>query len=272
MAVNSEKIELLGKGVYESIPDVLTLQSLPTASELEFVSAEDFEKTMIDSILPQAVQEKIDFRQLLEIDFHWVCRALRILNYGPYFTTNAIYCSDCGRTSMGEYTVDLRTIECIPLPAGFVNDIVVKKEEFLDFNEDIHLKLLTIQEALNSENDPAFRTGDRINTMFAKICYMVTAVGTKKNLSPIDARTLIQSRLTPADYMILENATSEYADFGLRAGGATTCPKCGSRDATFLALVNDKFFRPTMGDLRRWRDDRRAGGEKDTASSKTGSV
>ena len=143
MAVNSEKIELLGKGLYKSIPSVLTLQSIPTASELEFVSSEDFEKTMLDSILPQAVQEKIDFRQLLEIDFHWVCRALRILNYGPYFTTNAIYCSECGKTSLGEYTVDLRTVECTPIPEGFKNDIVVKKEEFLDFNEDIQTSYYT---------------------------------------------------------------------------------------------------------------------------------
>ena len=31
----SEKIELLGKGLYNGIPDELTLTSIPTASELE---------------------------------------------------------------------------------------------------------------------------------------------------------------------------------------------------------------------------------------------
>ena len=265
MAVNSEKIELLGKGLYKSIPSVLTLQSIPTASELEFVSSEDFEKTMLDSILPQAVQEKIDFRQLLEIDFHWICRALRILNYGPYFTTNAIYCSECGKTSLGEYTVDLRTVECVPIPEGFKNDIVVKKEEFLDFNEDIHMKLPTIQEALNASNDPAFKTGDKINTTFAKLCYMITSVGTKTNLSPMEARLIIKERMSSADYYILENAMSEQCDFGLRAAGTTSCPKCGNHDAAFLALINDKFFRPTMGDLRAWRDSRNSRGEKDPA-------
>ena len=31
----SEKITLLGKGLYKDIPDVLTLKAIPTASELD---------------------------------------------------------------------------------------------------------------------------------------------------------------------------------------------------------------------------------------------
>ena len=59
----SESIELLGKGLYKGtgIPDVLTLQALPTISELEYISSEDFDDTMIDKILPQVVKEKIDY-------------------------------------------------------------------------------------------------------------------------------------------------------------------------------------------------------------------
>ena len=51
----SEKIELLGKGLYTDIPDELTLTSIPTASELDYVGREDFEATMLDVILPQAI-------------------------------------------------------------------------------------------------------------------------------------------------------------------------------------------------------------------------
>ena len=110
----SEKIELLGKGLYDSIPDELTLTNIPTASELDYVGSEDFDEVMINKILPKAVEEKIDFRQLLEIDYQWVCRCLRILNYGPYFTTGAILCDKCGQ-SYGEYRVNLETIDCKPL-------------------------------------------------------------------------------------------------------------------------------------------------------------
>ena len=178
MAGNSEKIELLGKGLYTSIPDVLTLKSIPTISELEFVSAEDFEKTMLDVILPSAIEEDIDCKQLLEIDFHWICRALRILNYGPYFTTNTLFCGDCGTTSQGDYSVDLRTIDCKPLPDKFVNDIIISKDEFIDFDEDIHIKLPTIQAALNAANDTAFNMKNgKHNTVLARICYSLISIG-----------------------------------------------------------------------------------------------
>ena len=98
----SETIELLGKGCYKNnIPDTITLTSIPTASELDYVGSEDFEQVMLDNILPKAVKEDIPFRELLEIDFQWICRCLRILNYGPYHTTNAILCDQCGQTSFG---------------------------------------------------------------------------------------------------------------------------------------------------------------------------
>ena len=40
----SEKTALLSKGLYSGIPDVITLKSIPTSSELEFVGSEDFDK------------------------------------------------------------------------------------------------------------------------------------------------------------------------------------------------------------------------------------
>ena len=67
MAVISETIELLGKGLYANIPDQLTLKSIPTASELDYVGSEDFEKVMLESILPQSIEEDIPVKDLLEI-------------------------------------------------------------------------------------------------------------------------------------------------------------------------------------------------------------
>ena len=111
----SEKIELLGKGLYEDIPDVITLHDIPTASELEFVGSEDFDATMLEKVLPQIIEEKFDCRKLLEIDFQWICRCSRILSYGPYYTTNSIFCDECGsdnieqlRRVTGYLTTDYR--------------------------------------------------------------------------------------------------------------------------------------------------------------------
>lgn len=273
MAMISEKIELLGKNLYTDIPGTLTLKSIPTASELEYVGSEDFVGTMLDSILPEAVDENLNFHNLLEVDYYWICRCLRILNYGPYYTTNAVYCRSCGKVSYGEFRVNLKTINCIPIPDDFSNDIVVSKDEFLDFSCDVHLALPTIQQIINCRNDKAFQTPDgNLDSDLARICYMVTSIGGKSNLTPIEIKYKIKNDLSAADYIILRDRISELSDFGLRNGGTAQCPKCHSNDASFVALVNDKFFRPSLGDLRQWKHDRSAGENKNISRSATATI
>ena len=252
----TEKIRLLGAGLHPNYPTELTLKSIPTASELDYVGAEDFQATMLDNIFPKSIEEKVDFRNLLEIDYHWLCRGLRFLNYGPYFTTNSIFCNDCKEVSRGEYTVDLRTVGCKVLPENFTNDIVIEKSEFIDFKKDVHLSLLTIQQSIDAYNDQLFVAPDgRINRSYARACYMIKKIGTEGNLTPVDVKTKIEKEMSAADYEILKAKVNELTDYGLRIGGSTKCPKCG-HDATFVALVDDRFLRPTVGDLRRWAEER----------------
>lgn len=261
MAAITDSVQLLGKGLYQNIPDILTIRAMPTASELDIAGAEDFNEIMLNKILPASVEEKgIDFRQLLEPDYHWLLRALRLLNYGPYYTTNAIYCSKCGTISRGEYRVDLRTVDVKPFPEGFVNSQVVKRDEFIDFNGDIEFRIPTIQQAINCEKDKLFQDEKgRSNAELARICYMISSFKGAKNLTPVELKLKIQQEMSPADYLVLRNIVRELSDFGLRAGGATVCPSCKSSEATFMALADDRFFRPTLGDIRAWRDDRHKG-------------
>lgn len=269
----TEQVQLLGAGLYAGIPDVLTLSSIPTASELDYVGAEDFDSTMLEKIFPIAIKEDIDFKQLLEIDYQWICRCLRLLNYGPYHTTNAIFCEKCGKTSYGEFQVNLNTINCKMLPPGFVNDIVITKDEFIDFNQDIHIKLPTIQNMLNSEKDKAFQRPDGTsNRELARICYMISSVGNRSMLTPLEIKMLIRNEMSSADYIILRNKVLELTDYGLRAGGTTTCPKCHNESAAFLALIDDRFFRPTLGDLREWKHSRNSGPDKKLSGSSTAAV
>ncbi len=251
----SETMELLGKGLYDGIPDVLTLKSIPTASELDAVGSEDFDKIMLEKILPEAVEEDVDFSKLLEIDFQWLCRCLRIINYGPYHTTNVIFCDKCGKSSYGEYLVDLQTIPCKPLPEHFINDMVIKKDEFIDFDNDIHIKLPTIRDILNANKDKAFQDAEgKQNKEFARMCYMISAIGDKNTLTPPQIKMILQDQMTSADYMLLSGRVKELSNYGLRAGGKAQCPNCGNKNAGFIALVDDRFFRPSMGALRKWRD------------------
>lgn len=269
----SEKVQLLGKGLYTDIPDELTLTNLPTVSELDYVGGEDFDNTMLEKILPEAVEEQIDFKQLLEIDYQWICRCLRLLNFGPYFTTNAIFCSNCGKTSRGEYRVNLQTIACKPLPEGFVNNIKVSRNAFLNFNGDVVLHLPTIQQILNAYKDKAFQTAEgKINRELARICYMISSIKGKTNLTPVEVKLLIQKELDAADYIILKDEVSKLTDYGLRAGGSAQCPKCGDMSAAFIALTDDRFFRPTVGDLREWQHDKSSGESKDTSRDTTAAV
>ena len=273
----SEKCELLGKGLYEGkIPDILTLKSIPTASELEFVGSEDFDKIMLDKILPAAIEEQIDVYNLLEIDYQYVCRCLRILNYGPYHTVNTIFCGDCHSTTHGEFSVNLYTIDCIPLPTGFKNDITISKDEFLDYDGDVKLKLPTIKEILEAYKDKIFLNSDgSFNRELARICYCVKSMGKRQGMSPLEVKSEILSKFSAADYRILKEVMNDVTNYGLRIAGTTQCPKCKSQNGTFIALTDDKFFRPTLGDLRNWKRERHTNGTgaaKDTTGSTTESV
>jgi len=255
----SEKVELLGKGLYKDIPDTLTLKSIPTGSELDYVGREDFQETMLDIIFPKAIEEKCNFRDLLEVDFQWICRCLRILNYGPYYTTNSLYCSVCDEVSSGEYQVDLRNIDVKMLPAGFTNSLTISKDEFIDFDDEITIHMLTIQEAMNAAKDTLFAdsNGD-INTQFARLCYMISSIGGNSKIAVPERKFQIQNKLSSADFMLLKSKVRELTDYGLRAGGRSVCPRCHSKEAAFIALPDERFFRPTVGNLRSWKADRLA--------------
>lgn len=269
----SEKIQLLGGKVYDDIPKELTIKSIPTSSELDYVGSEDFEVTMLDKIFPKAVEEKINFHNLLEIDFQWICRCLRFLNYGPYHTANVIYCKDCGEVSKGEYIVDLRTVSCKPLPDDFVNEIKISKDEFIDFDGDVILKLPTIQDILNAYKDKAFQNASgKVNREYARTCYMIKSIKGEKNMNPLAVKMKIEKEFSPADFVILKETVSDLTDYGLRAGGSTVCPVCGNKEAAYIALVDDRFLRPTVGDLKQWRADRSKRRDEDSAGDKTATV
>ena len=259
----SETVELLGKGLYANIPDTLTLKAFPTVTELDYVGSEDFERTMLENIFPQCIEEKINFHNLLEIDFQWICRCLRFLNYGPYFTVNGLICNNCGPIRV-ECQVDLRAVECKGLPANFIhNDIVIKKGDLIDYNKDIHLHLLTIQEALDLRKDKLFTRPDgQINVELARICYSISKIDGVEDLSPVVAKVEVEKNMTPADYKVLKATVADLTDYGLRGGGYCQCPRCHSNNAAFVALADDRFFRPTVGDLRKGRDDRSLRGIK----------
>ena len=252
MAGMSEKITLLGAGLYTDIPDELTLKSIPTATELTMAGSEDFDQTMLDTVLPQCIEEKINPRSLLEIDYQWVLRGLRILSYGPIYTVNRIYCDACRERPEGEFQVNLNTVNINTLPEGFKNEIVISKDEFIQYDKDITIKMLTVQERINSEKDKMFQINGKTNSELARICYMIRDIGGKQADS-ISSRASIVNNMIDADYRILLSKSYELTNYGLTIGGRCGCPKCHSTNATFMVFVDGRFFRPTLGDLKEWK-------------------
>lgn len=270
--MQDERVVLLGKGLYKTIPDEITIGAIPTASELEYTSAEDFDSTMINKIFPKVVEggSKMKFSELLNIDYDWICRCLRFKSYGPYFTTNRIFCSECDRISRGDYQVDLRTVGILPLPNGFINKIKIDRDEFIDCKEDITFHLPTIQEVISLSKDSLFKREDGTdNTTLGRICYQITSIGSQTNMTPVDVKTYIQNNFSAADYEILKQEIADKSNYGLQITGTVTCPSCGSTDARYIAFQNDKFFRPTVGDIRSWKSAIRSGEWKDVFGDPT---
>ena len=119
------------------------------------------------------------------------------------------------------------------------------------------MKLLTIQEVINARNDTAFvRVDGKADTNYARLCYSIKSIKNNTNMTPMDARTYIQKNFSAADYQILRQRFHDVANYGLRGAGAITCPKCKKEEATFIALQDERFFRPLVDDLRRWKADR----------------
>lgn len=252
---NTKKLTLLGKGLYTDIPDEITIKPIPAASELDYVGRDDFDNLMLEKIFPQVIQEKFDYKKLLEVDYFYLLKELRVLTYGPYFTTSALLCYNCGKASRGRYKADLRTVTHKGFPEGFVNKIEIKADEFISLKESVTIKLPTIQQALNATKDKAFQYSDgKSNSAFARMCYMIQSIGTRPGMTPVEIKMFIEKHLTSADYMILSERITELSDYGLRAGGVTICPECGEESGTFIAAMDERMFRPTIDDLRNWKE------------------
>lgn len=238
----SERVQLLGR--YENIPPELTISCISTDDELRYVGDESFVDLMLNVILPKLVSENVNFNDLLEIDFHWLCRCLRILSFGPIHTTNSIFCTKCHSTTYGEYKVNLNTIVCTPIPEDIPEIQRISKHEFIEYDKDIFFKLLTMSQIDKLYKDPLFQQKDgRVDTLLGHMCYMIITVGDEE-VTPRKVLDILKSNMISADFCILRELMSMMADFGLKSFGKTSCPnhKCKSQEASFMALADDRYY------------------------------
>lgn len=231
----TERVQLLGN--YQSIPKVLTISSLDTSKDMSLVGEEDYDSMLLFRVIPELVQEKVDLSELLEIDFRWLCRCIRILSYGSIHTTNSIFCNDCGKTSYGDYKVNLNTVICKPLPSLFDNQIILHKDEFIELTDIIIMKLPTIAQVLDAVADKRFD-----HRSIAEFCYSVLSINNKVMTDPAEVLQYLSQYVSVADYWIMKELYFHLSDYGLRSGGRTQCPHCNKNTGVFVALPDDRFF------------------------------
>jgi len=237
----SEKLQLLCK--YDNIPSELTISAILTEDELRYVGDESFLDLMLTVILPKVVAEDVDFYKLFEIDFNWICRCLRILSFGPIYTTNSIFCDSCHNTTYGEYKVNLNSVKCIPIPDDTPEIMRVSKHEFIDFDKDIFFKLPTIGEIQNMMKNQLFIRKDTvIDALLGRLCCMITCIGDQVDISDKSILDIFKNKMISADYQILRAIINQMTNFGLESCGKTQCPRCKSIDATFIALPDDRYY------------------------------
>ena len=150
--------------------------------------------------------------------------------------------------------------------------MVIPRDAFISFKEDIEIQLPTIQDVQNSEKDKQFKDAmGNVNRRFARLCYMIKKIGGHQH-DPVAVRLKLQKELEPADYAILQDEVKKLDNYGLRSGGKVTCPACGGPNGNFLTFIDERFFRPDVDCLRKWRDDRKQREDKNVSRMSTGSV
>lgn len=221
----SEKLRLLGS--YQDIPQTLTISAMTTELELMLVSSEDYYQSMIDDIFPNIISEKFNYLNLLEVDFQWICRCLRILSYGPETTITAITCPDCGQVSYGEYKINFNSVGCSEIP----NRLRSGRDVIYIGDNEFWYHLLTMKEVISLSDQPD------VHKLVSMICGYSHYID-----DDIETKLYWVNKLSCAEYVILSSKLKEVSNLGLCDRGNVQCPKCFSKNSVFILPKDDKFF------------------------------
>lgn len=118
-----------GKLYGDNFDGNITLRAMTTIEERMRTGSEDYYNTMSEIVNNCIVDNrnpdgsyKIDSKRFTLFDFDAVCVKLRIISYGPLYTTTAV-CTLCGQTFT--HKADLRDLEFKFLPEDFVEPYIV---------------------------------------------------------------------------------------------------------------------------------------------------
>lgn len=240
---------------YENIPPTVTLSSYTTGMEQLRVSSDNLNKVMINSILPQVIEPKIPITELYEPDFFLLLRHLRILTWGPFYTTGAWYCQDCinddglkGKLVFKDKQINLAEIPVIRPDKDdeLKTKITLTPDDFIFLDATVNMHLNKCKDILLYDIKLPKDRQDLVP--------IAASISHVSGLDFVDIREVVDwlYNLSPADSDIIKFAYKDAFNIGLSSKYNFTCPECGGR-ALCSVPVNDAYFRPSRSDLQAWK-------------------
>ena len=238
------------------IPKSIIISSYTSRMEKLRNSSDDLHQAMIKHILPQVIEPKIDVKKLYEPDYYLVLRHLRILTWGPFWTSRAWVCSDCVNEdgSKGKFYQDKPTqinLGDIAVLRPETNEelktsVVVKPDDFIGLDCEVKLHLNRCQDMLFFS--AKVLKGDED---FRALAASISSVSGQDFVDISEAAEWL-GNLSAADEEILEEKYHDAFNVGLQKTVEFKCPVCGGKAHAYVP-INDYYFRPTKENLKEWK-------------------
>lgn len=237
------------------IPQTVTLSSYTSRMEKLRLSSDNLHQAMIKHILPQVIEPKIDVGKLYEPDYYLLLRHLRLITWGPFWTSQSWVCTNCkneggtlGKFYNEPHQIDLNTVGVLRPDEGEVlkTSFVIKPNEFYLTNGEVKMHLnrckdMLFYSAKVGKGDEEFRS-------------LAAAISSVSDMDFVDISEAAEwlGGLPAVDEQIIETRYKEEFNVGLQSRVEFTCPKCGGRAWAYVP-INDYYFRPTKEDLKEWQ-------------------
>lgn len=255
----------------EDVPKTITIKTTTTGDELEKCAAEAFHNVMVEKILPRCIEPKFNFRKLLEIDYNIILRKMLAVSCGPFVKPTNLTCSDCGAFIKNpEELASLETVETTPIPEDIGDEIVCPAGELLYNEDEIHLRFTRVSNILSDSallqklrqaNANITREQLQYELSMNRLAYLLKSAGPPEEQKPFaDFNFAIGylKRMDANDIRMLAKFYSDATTYGDSPLVKTKCPVCQGHNAEFQNVITAYSFRPTVEQLRAWRDLRRA--------------
>ena len=238
------------------IPQTVTISSYTTAHEQLRLSSDNLTKVMIEHILPECIDPKINIKELYEPDYWLLLRHLRMVTWGPFYTPGHYVCPECenenggkGRIEKWNGMINLADM-AIARPDNdkeLVTTKTITHDQFIFLDADVTVHINKCKDLLLVENTKVPESQKKLLPLAASISSVE-----KTDFVAIEEVVNWLASLMPADFEVLSDEYAKAFQFGLSNKCNLKCPKCGGAAWSYVS-VNDNYFRPTRENLTEWK-------------------